>query len=172
MNVKIPETMRKFQNVCKILEKYDYKKSKLIPILQEVQDEYRYLPDEVMQFIATSLHTSPSSVYGVATFYTHFAFKPKGKYVIKICDGTACHVKRSIPILEAIQKHLGLSEENNTTSDLMFTLETVSCLGACGLAPVIVINEDIHGSMTPEKTINIIEAIQKKESIKEEETCA
>ncbi|MGM0607840.1 MAG: NADH-quinone oxidoreductase subunit NuoE [Candidatus Muiribacteriota bacterium] len=163
---------RNFDEICKILKKYDYRSSKLIPILQEVQEEYRYLPDEVMSFIATSLKVSPSSVYGVATFYTHFAFKPKGKYVIKICDGTACHVKNSIPILEAIQKHLNLTDENNTTKDLMFTLETVSCLGACGLAPVILINEDVHGQITPEEAVGLISDLQHREKKGEVKTCA
>ena len=115
-----------------------------------------------MTYIATSLDIPPSRVYGVATFYSHFALKPKGKYVIRLCDGTACHVKKSTSILEALYRKLGVDEKNNTTADMLFTVETVSCLGACGLAPVVVINDDVYGQMTPEKTISIVEKILSK----------
>lgn len=156
-------TVRKFEKVCDILQKYDYNPSKLIPILQATQEEYRYLPEEIMTFIASSLDVSPAKVYGVATFYSHFALEPKGKYIIKVCDGTACHVKNSVPIIEAIQLKLGLKNKVNTTEDMMFTLETVSCLGACGLAPVVVVNEDVYSQMTPKKTTAIIDEIIAKE---------
>ena len=154
---------RKFERVCEILEEHNYDKNKLISILQQVQEEYRYLPEKILMFIATSLKIPPAKIFGVATFYSHFALKPKGKYVIKVCDGTACHVKNSIPIVEAMQKHLGLSKEKNTTDDMMFTIETVSCLGACGLAPVVLINEDVHSLMTPEKAVAAIEKVLEKE---------
>ncbi|MFA8344287.1 MAG: NAD(P)H-dependent oxidoreductase subunit E [Rhodothermaceae bacterium] len=150
---------RKFERVCEILEKHNYDANKLIPILQEVQEEYRYLPEKILIYVATSLDIPPAKVYGVATFYAHFALAPKGKYVIKVCDGTACHVKNSIPIVEAMQKKLGLSTSKHTTDDMLFTIETVSCLGACGLAPVVVINEDVHSLMTPEKAVEVIENI-------------
>ena len=99
----------------------------------------------------------------MATFYAHFALEPKGKYIVRLCDGTACHVKHSIPILEALRDTLGLTEEKNTTPDMLFTLETVACLGACGLAPVMVINDDVHGQMTPESAVARIETIIHKE---------
>ncbi len=155
---------RKFEKVCAILEKYEYNQHKLIPILQAVQEEYRYLPEKILTFIASSLGISPAKIYGVATFYSHFALEPKGKYVIKVCNGTACHVKDSIPIADAMRKRLGLSTEKVTTDDLLFTIETVSCLGACGLAPVVVINEDVHGQMNPEKAVALIEDIIKEEN--------
>jgi len=136
----------------------------LVPILQAIQDEYRYLPEEVLTFVATSLGVPPARVFGVATFYAHFALEPKGKYVVRLCDGTACHVKQSIPILEAVRQHLGVTEQRKTTEDQMFTVETVACLGACGLAPVVVINEDVHGQMTPERAIELIEEITRKEA--------
>ena len=153
------QRVRQFQKVCEILDRYNHDSSKLIPILQLVQNEYRYLPEEVLTYVATSLGIPPARVYGVATFYAHFALAPKGKYIVKLCDGTACHVKKSIPILEALHNRLGLSESVTTTPDLLFTVETVSCLGACGLAPVVVINEDVHGQMTPEKTVELIDNI-------------
>ncbi|HOJ20965.1 MAG TPA: NAD(P)H-dependent oxidoreductase subunit E [Armatimonadota bacterium] len=150
---------RKFQRVCEIIDEHDRNPGRLVPILQAVQEEYRYLPEDVLTYIATSLGISPARVYGVATFYAHFALEPKGKYIVRLCDGTACHVKGSIPILEAIRERLGLKEKQSTTPDMLFTVETVSCLGACGLAPVVVINEQVHGQMTPEKAVEVIEEI-------------
>lgn len=155
---------RQFEKVCSILKKFNHNPTKLIAILQEVQDEYRYLPEQVLTFIATSLGVPPARVYGVATFYAHFTLEAKGKHIIKICDGTACHVKQSIPIMEAMMKKLGLSDDKRTTSDMLFTLETVSCLGACGLAPVIVIDDEVHGQMTPDKAVKEIEKIMESEN--------
>lgn len=147
-----------------ILDKYTRNKNKLIPILQEIQEEYKYLPEEIMDYVSSGLNISPSTVYGVATFYTHFTLEPKGKHVIKVCDGTACHVKKSEGILEVLEKELGLGKENKTTKDMLFTLETVACLGACGLAPVVVIDEKVHGLMTPESTIELLNKIREEES--------
>ncbi len=152
-----------FTKVCEILDRYNRNPAKLIPILQDVQEEYRYLPQEVLIFVATSLHLPPARVFGVATFYSHFTLEPKGKHVIKLCDGTACHVKQSTGILEALQKYLNLTDERKTTPDMLFTLETVSCLGACGLAPVVVINEKVFGQMTPERAVAEVEAIRERE---------
>ncbi|MDD3124485.1 MAG: NAD(P)H-dependent oxidoreductase subunit E [Candidatus Kapabacteria bacterium] len=160
--------MRKFDIVCQILEKYNYDSSQLVPILQEVQEEYRYLPEEIMAFIASSLHISPARLYGVATFFTHFALQPKGKYIIKVCDGTACHVKKSEAIIDAVRRRLNLTEKNNTSFDMMFTFETVSCLGACGLAPVLVVGDEVHSSMTPEKAIAVVDDIFRKETINDQ----
>lgn len=163
---KTTKRIRQFEKVCEILDRYDRDPAKLIPILQLVQEEYRYLPEEVLTYIATALELPPARVYGVATFYAHFALAPKGKYVIRLCDGTACHVKKSIPILEALHERLGLTDKNKTTPDMLFTVETVSCLGACGLAPVMVVNDDVHGQMTPEKAVALIEEIAAKEGSK------
>jgi NADH-quinone oxidoreductase subunit E len=153
------QTVRQFVKVCAILDGYDRNPAKLIPILQAVQEEYRYLPEEVLTYVATVLGLPPASVFGVATFYTHFALEPKGKYVVRLCDGTACHVKQSIPILEALRARLGLGDGRKTTPDMLFTVETVSCLGACGLAPVVVINEDVHGQMTPDAAVALVDEI-------------
>lgn len=158
-NVKL----RQFEKVCQIVEKYERNPSKLIPILQEVQKEYRYLPEEVMTFVATCLDLSPARVYGVASFYANFALKPKGKYVIHICDGTACHVKGSGRIKEALYKKLALNKDKQTTDDLLFTVEPVSCLGACGLAPVLTVNEKVYGQMTPENAEKLVDEILEKE---------
>lgn len=150
---------RKFVKVVTILEKHGRKPSRLVPILQAVQEEYRYLPEEVLTYVATALDIPPARVYGVATFYSHFAIKPKGKHIVRLCDGTACHVKDSIPILDAIRKRLQLDSKKTTTDDMLFTVETVACLGACGLAPVLVINDQVHGQVTPARGVKLVEDI-------------
>ena len=139
-------------------------KSKVIAIMQDIQKEYRYLPQESLSYIADKLGVSDAKVFGVATFYENFSLEPKGKYVIKVCDGTACHVRKSVPILEELRKQLSLSAEKITTDDMMFTVETVSCLGACGLAPVCMVNEEVHPAMTPEKVREMLAAIKEAES--------
>lgn len=136
----------------------------IIAILQDVQNEYHYLPREAFGIIAGKLGVCPAKVYSVATFYENFSLEPKGRYVIKVCNGTACHVRRSIPILEALREKLGVTEEKPTTDDLRFTVETVSCLGACGLAPVMTVNDTVHPSMTPEKALELVERIGKDEA--------
>jgi NADH-quinone oxidoreductase subunit E len=150
---------KKFERVSAILERYAYRPAGLIPILQAVQHEYQYLPEEVLTFVATSLDVPPARVFGVATFYAHFALQPKGKHVIRVCDGTACHVKHSLPVLDALREKLGTSDQNKTSADMLFTVETVACLGACGLAPVVVIDEQVHGAMTPERAVALVDEI-------------
>jgi NADH-quinone oxidoreductase subunit E len=162
-NSSIPKAQRSFEKVNEIVKKYEAKESALIPILQEVQEEYRYLPEEILTYVATALDISPATVYGVATFYAQFSLDPKGKYVISVCDGTACHVRGSSPVLEAIKKKINLTEGKKTTDDLRFTVETVSCLGACGLAPVVVINEKVYGQMTPEAIELILDQLMQRE---------
>lgn len=161
-NVKL----RKFEKVCQIIDKYEQDPGKLIPILQEVQKEYRYLPEEVMAYVATCLRLSPARVYGVASFYANFALKPKGKYVIHVCDGTACHVKGSGHLKAVLYNKLGLSDEKKTTDDMLFTVEPVSCLGACGLAPVITINDKVYGQVTKENAEKLVDEIIEKEHVK------
>ncbi|MDE7297709.1 MAG: NAD(P)H-dependent oxidoreductase subunit E [Lachnospiraceae bacterium] len=148
------------QKIDCILQSHGYNKSQVIAIMQEVQKEYRYLPEEVLSYIAAALKISEAKIYGVATFYENFSLDAKGKYVIKVCDGTACHVRKSIPILEEFRKVLNVSEKNPTTEDMMFTVETVSCLGACGLAPVCTVNDVVHPAMTPEKVDELINELK------------
>lgn len=145
-----------------IVEKFGGNQSSIITILQEIQGKYRYLPEEALEYIAVKMDISPSKIYGIATFYENFSLEPKGKYVIKICDGTACHVRKSIPILKALYKELGLNEKKHTTDDLSFTIETVSCLGACGLAPVLNINDKVYGKMTPETTVELLNTLREE----------
>ncbi|MDR1167829.1 MAG: NAD(P)H-dependent oxidoreductase subunit E [Heliobacteriaceae bacterium] len=141
------------------------KKSDLIAILQKVQEVYRYLPEEAMIYIGTKIEgLSPATVFGVATFYAQFSLEPKGKYEIKVCDGTACHVRGSMPVLNAVRAKLKLPAEQLTTASGLFSVETVSCLGACGLAPVVVINEKVYPQMTSDAISMILDALLKEEN--------
>ena len=108
----------------------------------------------------------------MATFYAHFALEPKGKHVIRICDGTACHVKQSLPVLHALHEKLGTSEKQKTTADTMFTVETVACLGACGLAPVVVIDEQVYGGITPQRAVALVDEIRARETAAASEMAA
>lgn len=148
----------------KIIESYDSKKSNLIAILQKVQEVYRYLPEDALTYIGTKMEgLSPATVYGVATFYAQFSLEPKGKYEIKVCDGTACHVRGSMPVLNAIKARLDLKDGQLTTNDGLFSLETVSCLGACGLAPVVVINGKVYPQMTSDAIKIVLDTLLKEE---------
>lgn len=155
---------RQFSNVLQIIENYGHEKARLITILQKVQDEYRYLPEEVLTYIATALDMPVAEVYGVATFYSHFTLEPKGKYVVKVCNGTACHVKGAMKLVDVLFKKLNLNENKTTTDDMLFTVETVSCLGACGLAPVMVINKKVYGQIDNKMTEEIIEELINEEN--------
>ena len=146
----------------KILENHE--KTAVIAILQDIQEIYHYLPKEIFPYLAKKLGTGEARIYSVATFYENFSLEPKGKYVIKCCDGTACHVRKSIPILEYLRGELGLSEKKTTTDDLMFTVETVSCLGACGLAPVLTVNDVVHPEMNPDKAAALLKKLREKEA--------
>lgn len=143
-----------------IIDHYGRKPGSLIPIMQEIQGEYRYLPGELLTYVADQIGVTEAKACSVATFYENFSFDPKGKYVIKVCDGTACHVRKSMPVLEALYKKLGLSKTKKTTDDMMFTVETVSCLGACGLAPTMMVNDEVHPRMTPEKAAELIDTLR------------
>lgn len=150
------------EKVNEIISRHNNDKKKIISIIQEVQKEYHYLPEEVLVHIADTLDISHSKIYGIATFYENFSLEEKGENIIKICDGTACHVRDSLPILKAIYKELNLNEKKNTTDDMFFTVETVSCLGACGLAPVITINDVVYPKMTPEAVVELLNNFKKE----------
>lgn len=149
-----------FSVVDKILSTYKCSQRAIIAILQDIQEHYHYLPKQIVPYLSNKLGMSEAKIYSIATFYENFSFEPKGKYVIKVCDGTACHVRHSTPVLEALWKELGLSKEKHTTDDLMFTVETVSCLGACGLAPTVMVNDQVYAAMTPEKVLSLLEELR------------
>jgi len=139
-----------------IIEEHGRKESSIIAILQAVQEHYRHLPREAFPYISKQLGIGQARIYSVATFFENFSLEPKGKYVVKICDGTACHVRKSIPILDRLRSELLLSEDKATTDDMLFTVETVSCLGACGLAPVLTVNDKVYAEMTPDKAAELL----------------
>jgi len=151
-----------FAIVDEILAAHEKSQQAIIAILQEIQEHYHYLPREIFPYLAEKLSMSEARIFSVATFYENFSLEPKGKYVIKICDGTACHVRKSIPILERLRAELGLSESKKTTDDLNFTVETVSCLGACGLAPVLTVNDVVHSAMTPDKASELLKTLKEE----------
>lgn len=151
-----------FNVLDQAISEFGNEEKALIAILQRAQEVYRYLPREIFPYLAEKLSIPEARIYGVATFYENFSLEQKGKYVVKVCDGTACHVRKSIPILEALRKELGLSEAKKTTDDLMFTVETVSCLGACSSAPAVMVNDEIYPTMTPETAVALINELKEK----------
>ena len=138
-----------------ILSHFSRDRSNLIPILQEVQQEFGYLQPEAIQGIADFLHLSNSTVYSVGTFYTQFKFAPSGKNIIRVCRGTACHVRGGARILSKIERCLGI-KPSETTEDWEYTLETVACIGACALAPTITIGDETYGQMTTKKVAELL----------------
>ena len=138
-----------------ILSSYEGKREELIPILQQVQKEFGYLPEQTMLEIAQFTGVPESHVYGVATFYAQFRFTPIGRKHVTVCRGTACYVRGASRILEAIEKHLGI-KEGQTTEDMEYSLETVACIGACGLSPCIMINKIVEAKMTPKRVMELL----------------
>lgn len=151
-----------YEKADEIIAQHGAQQKALIPIIQDIQNEYRYLPPELLSYVADKIGISEAKAFSVATFYENFSFDPKGKYVIKVCDGTACHVRNSLSVLDRLYTELGLSKDKVTTDDMLFTLETVSCLGACGLAPVMMINEDVYPAMTPDKAAEVIRKLREE----------
>ncbi|MEG2295237.1 MAG: NAD(P)H-dependent oxidoreductase subunit E [Oscillospiraceae bacterium] len=153
-------SIHNFQKVEEICKKNENKKENLIAILQDIQKEYGYLSKEVLYYLSEYIAIPISKIYGVATFYSEFSMEPRGKNLIKICDGTSCYVKKSLPMLHFVKKYLGLTDEKHTTDDLIFTLEPVSCLGCCSVSPAISINDTLYCDMTSEKIVDLITSIR------------
>ena len=138
-----------------VLSRYSGKGDELVPILQEVQGQFGYLPAEAMQQTAKFLHISDSTVFGVATFYAQFKFTPTGKRIVKVCRGTACHVRGGARILNEVERQLGITP-GETTDDLEYSLETIACFGSCALAPIVVIDKTVYGRMTTKKVGGVL----------------
>ena len=145
-----------------VLDKYASVRGSLITILQKTQEIYGYIPTDAIYYIAEKTGLTPAKILGVATFYSQFRFQAVGKYLIMICKGTACYVNGAERIIEAVSEELGIGD-NQTTEDGLFSLSLVSCLGCCSLAPVMMINEDTYGSLTPDKVKKILRDIREKE---------
>ena len=149
-----------YSSLDKILKNYEFKSSNISSILLDTQEIYRYLPKEAFAYFSEKLGMSREKIYSIASFYDNLYLEPKGKYIIKICDGTVCHLRNAVPILKRLRAELGLSEVKITTDDFVFTIESVSCLGACKLAPVITINGKVYGDMTSEKAMEILNTLK------------
>lgn len=159
---KCTSTDEKRDRVHKLVLELKQMKGALIPILHEVQQIYGYLPEDALKIVSEELDLPMTEIYGVATFYSIFSLQPKGKFVIKVCLGTACYVRGSQKLLERLSKDLNV-EVNQTTEDNQFTLEATRCLGACGLAPVMVVNETVYGSLTMNDLPKILKRYKKTE---------
>ena len=144
------------KEVGQILEKYQHNKSLLVSILQDIQEEYRYLPEDALLKVSHSLEIPLSQVYSVATFFRAFSLEPTGRHLINVCLGTACHVRGAVRILEGLERELGI-KRGETTKDLDFTLETVNCVGACALGPIVITDREYSGEMTADKVKPLIE---------------
>lgn len=153
-----------FGFIDSVLQKYDCDKTRVIAIMQEIQNEYKFLPQDALKYIAEKIGESEAELYGVATFYENFSMNEKGKYIIKVCNGTACHVRKSDDVQEALYAATGLTPEEHMSKDGLFTIERVSCLGACGLAPVCTVNDVVHASMTPEKVHALVQELKEAEN--------
>jgi len=143
------------EKLDEILSHHTGKKDELIPILQEAQEQFGYLPSDVMLEIAKFLRLPESAVFGVSTFYAQFKFSPTGRKKVRLCRGTACHVRGAPRILEEVEKRLGI-KPGETTEDLEYSLETIACFGSCALAPVVVVDDNVYGRMTPKKVAQIL----------------
>ncbi|MCK4674072.1 NAD(P)H-dependent oxidoreductase subunit E [candidate division WOR-3 bacterium] len=152
--------MKKVEN---ILHKYGYQMSHIIQILQDVQVEFNYLPKEALEYVSQRLKMPMSKIYSIATFYAGFSLNPRGKHLCTVCMGTACHVRGAANVLDRIEERLGI-KSGATTPDKLFTLETVNCLGACALAPIVVIDGEYHGQTTVNKVDVVINKYEKKGS--------
>ena len=143
------------EKVKAIIHKYGGSRDSLISMLQDIQAEYHYLPEDTLRLVAQQLDLKLIQVYGVATFFKAFSLKPRGEHIVTVCLGTACHVRRAPAVLDEIERQLG-TEPGETTEDMQFTLETVNCLGACALGPIVVIDEEYHGQMNSAKISNVL----------------
>lgn len=144
------------QELDAILTKFKGRHGALIPLLQEVQLLEGYLKKETLKYVSEQMGISAAEIFGVATFYSMFRLKPQGKYVVRVCKGTACHVSGANGILNAIREHLKLEDGEDTTTDTLFTVMEVACLGCCSLAPVIMIGDQTYGKLTPESVPSVL----------------
>lgn len=142
-----------------IVKKYGKYRNDLIPILQDIQNEYNWLPKETLEIVARKLDLPLMDIYGVVTFYRTFSLEPRGKYIVTVCLGTACHVRGGARIGDAISRELGI-RPGETSKDLKFTLETVNCLGCCAIGPIVMINGEYYGGMTSQKALSLIKKIE------------
>ena len=154
--------MEQEEKVLEIVKRFENTEGSLIPVLHEVQELYGYIPRDVQELISAKLNIPLSEIYGVITFYSRFTLTPKGKYNIFICMGTACYVKGAEAVLHAVKEHLGI-DTGETTDDGLFSIEEARCIGACGLAPIMMINEDVYAKVSPDQIPGIFTNYRVKE---------
>ncbi|KPK64384.1 hypothetical protein AMJ83_02930 [candidate division WOR_3 bacterium SM23_42] len=148
------------KKIDKVLKKYDYKSSRIIQILNEIQEIQNYLPKHVLEYVSRQLKLPLSSIYSIATFYSAFSLKPRGKHLVTVCMGTACHVRGAPAVLNRLEEKLKI-KSGDTTVDNRFTLKTVNCLGACALAPIVVVDDEYHGQTTVNKVDQLVQNYEK-----------
>jgi NADH-quinone oxidoreductase subunit E len=161
MNVAELDVDQKIGNVAEVLTETQKKRGVLIHAFQSIQKEHNYLPEDELNSLAKKLNIPLSEVYSTASFYKHFYFKPRGRNVVCVCVGTACHVRGAKKVLEKVEESFGI-KEGETTADMSMTLETVGCVGCCGLAPVVTVNEEVVGDLNPKRVVEIIRMVEEK----------
>lgn len=151
------------KKIDRILKQYDYRKSRIIQILNAIQKIHHYLPKDVLEYTSKKLKLPLSNIYSIATFYSAFSLKPRGKHLITVCMGTACHVRGAPAVLSRLEERLKI-KTGNTTEDNQYTLKTVNCLGACALAPIVVIDEEYHGQTTVNRVDKLLDKYEQAEN--------
>jgi NADH-quinone oxidoreductase subunit E len=151
------------EGIESILARHQHDRTAIIAILQDIQDEVNYLPEDALRYVAHALDIPLSKVCSLATFYRAFSLKPRGRHVINVCLGTACHVRGAVRVLEAIERNLGI-RAGGTDENLQFTLETVNCLGACALGPIVVVDGEYHGEMAPAKAEALLKRVKARDA--------
>ena len=151
------------KKIDRILKQYGYRKSRIIQILNEIQKIYNYLPKDVLEYTSQELKLSLSNIYSIATFYSAFSLKPRGKHLVTVCMGTACHVRGAPAVLSRLEERLNI-KSGSTTEDKEYTLKTVNCLGACALAPIVVVDEEYHGQTTVNKVDKLLDRYEESEN--------
>ena len=168
MNTPELDYKKMLREISLRLPSFEKSRSSIIPLLQDIQDKYAYLSPEVIKLVAEHLGISVCEVYGIATFYNQFRFSPPGKHQIKVCLGTACHLNNAVQNLEQIERTIDIGE-GETTEDMLFSLETVNCVGTCALAPVTMVDEDYYGAVTPGRVEKILSGYSTESGFSEDE---
>jgi NADH-quinone oxidoreductase subunit E len=142
-----------------VMKEHDYEKTAIIPVLQAIQTKYKYLPEPVVQYVSEQMDITLATIFGIATFYAQFSTEPKGKHIVQVCAGTACHVRGAQEIIKRLRKDLNVTAEKNTTEDKFITLECLACIGTCAMAPAVIVDGFVYGHLNPDKMADIIKKL-------------
>jgi len=146
----------------KVMKANAYQKTAIIPVLQSIQTKFKYLPEPVVQYVSEKMDIPLATIFGIATFYAQFSTEPKGKHIVQVCAGTACHVRGAQDIIKRIRKDINVTAEKNTTEDKFITLECLACIGTCAMAPAVIVDGHVYGHLTPDKMAGIIQGLYKE----------